>query len=225
MLPLDVCRDDSVNACIERVTAESGRLDVLVNNAGIALEGAVEETSLDEIRAVLETNFFGAVRMMRAVLPIMRKQRSGRIVNMGSVAGFFPMPYAAGYCASKHALHGFSESLDHEVRRFGVRVCVIEPGFIKTDIVEHSSATAAPFEPYISARSHPAQAFRRGIAQGVDPEVVARTVVKAATSEYPLLRYLPDGVACVSALLRAVVPAPLFDLAFRRQMHMDEDLR
>ena len=223
MLSLDVRRDDSVNACIERVTAEAGRLDVLVNNAGIALEGAVEETSLDEIRAVLETNFFGAVRMMRAVLPVMRKQQSGRIINMGSVAGFLPMPYSAAYCASKHALHGFSESLDHEVRRFGVRVCVIEPGFIKTDIVEHSSVAAAPFEPYISARSNPAQAFRREIARGVDPEVVARTIVKAATAEYPLLRYLPDGLACISAFLRAVVPSPLFDFAFRKQMHMDED--
>jgi NAD(P)-dependent dehydrogenase (short-subunit alcohol dehydrogenase family) len=224
MLALDVCRDNSVKACVDRVIAESGRIDVLVNNAGIAMEGAVEETGLDEIRAVLETNFFGAVRMIRAVLPIMRRQQGGRIINMGSVAGFLPMPYSAAYCASKHALRGFSESLDHEVRRFGVHVSVIEPGFIRTGIVEHSPLTANPSEPYISARSKPAQVFRQEIAQGIDPGVVARTVVEAATADHPLLRYLPDGMACLFALFRAVVPSPLFDFAFRKQMHMDEDL-
>jgi NAD(P)-dependent dehydrogenase (short-subunit alcohol dehydrogenase family) len=223
MLALDVRHDDSVRACVDRVITETGRIDVLVNNAGIAMEGAVEETSLDEIRAVLETNFFGAVRMMRAVLPIMRRRRSGRIINMGSAAGFLPMPYSAAYCASKHALRGFSESLDHEVRRFGIRVSVIEPGFVKTDIVEHSPVAAAPFEPYISARSNPARAFRQQIARGVDPDVIARTVVEAATEEYPRLRYLPDGAACVVALFRAVLPSPLFDLAFREQFQMNED--
>jgi len=222
MLALDVRHDDSVRACVDRVITETGRIDVLVNNAGIAMEGAVEETTLDEIRAVLETNFFGAVRMMRAVLPIMRKRRSGRIINMGSVAGFLPMPYSAAYCASKHALRGFSESLDHEVRRFGIRVSVIEPGFVRTDIVEHSPVAAAPFEPYISARSTPARAFRQQIARGVDPDVIARTVVEAATEEYPRLRYLPDGTACVVALFRALLPSPLFDFAFRKQIEMED---
>jgi len=167
MLALDVCYDDSVRTCVDRVISETGRIDVLVNNAGVGLEGAVEETSLDEIRAVLETNFFGAVRMMRAVLPIMRKRRSGRIINIGSAAGFLPMPYSAAYSASKHALRGFSESLDHEVRKLGIRVSVIEPGFVRTDIVEHSTVAAAPFEPYTSARSNPARAFRQAIARGV----------------------------------------------------------
>lgn len=165
MLALDVRHDDSVRACVDRVLTENGRLDVLVNNAGVGMEGAVEDTSLDEIRVVLETNFFGAVRMMRAVLPIMRKRRSGRIINIGSAVGFLPMPYSAAYCASKHALRGFSESLDHEVRGFGIRVSVIEPGFVRTDIVEHSSLAAAPFEPYISARSNPARAFRQPVPQ------------------------------------------------------------
>ena len=223
MLALDVRHDNSVRACVDRVMAETGRIDVLVNNAGVGMEGAVEETSLAEIRAVLETNFFGAVRMMRAVLPIMRKRRSGRIINIGSAAGFLPMPYSAAYCASKHALRGFSESLDHEVRRLGIRVSVIEPGFVRTDIVEHSRVAGAPFEPYISARSNPARAFRQAIARGVDPNLVARTVVEAATEKYPRLRYLPDGAARVVALFRAVLPSPLFDFAFRKQIQMNDD--
>ena len=223
MLALDVRDDDSVRACVDRVLTENGRLDVLVNNAGVGMEGAVEETSLDEIRAVLETNFLGAVRMMRAVLPIMRKRRSGRIINIGSAAGFLPMPYSAAYCASKHALRGFSESLDHEVRGFGIRVSVIEPGFVRTDMVEHSFLAAAPFEPYISARSNPARAFRQQMAQGVDPDVVARTVLQAATEKDPRVRYLPDGTARVVALFLDVLPSSLFDFAFRRQAEMDED--
>ena len=222
ILALDVRDDDSVRACVERVLAKAGRIDVLVNNAGIAMEGAVEETNLEEIRAILETNFFGAVRMMRAVLPIMRKRRCGRIVNIGSVAGFLPMPYSAAYCASKHALRGFSESLDHEVRRFGIRVCVIEPGFVKTDIVEHSPVAATPLEPYISARSNAAQAFRREIDEGVDPAMVAQAVVRAATAEHPLLRYLPDGTACMFAFFRAVLPSALFDFTFRKQIRLEE---
>lgn len=222
MLTLDVRDDASVRACVHRVIADAARIDVLVNNAGVAIEGAVEETSLEEIRSLMETNFFGAVRMIRSVLPIMRKQRSGRIINMGSMAGFLPMPFCAAYCASKHALRGFSESLDHEVRNFGIRVSVIEPGFIKTDIVQHSPVAAAPFEPYISERSKPSRAFRKQIAEGVDPNLVAHTVVTAATAAYPSLRYLPDGTSNVAALLRTVLPTPVFDFAFRKGLGIDE---
>ena len=222
MLRLDVRNDASVRACIRRVMADAGRMDVLVNNAGVAIEGAVEETSLEEIRSVLETNFFGAVRMIRAALPIMRKQGNGRIINMGSMAGFLPMPFSAAYCASKHALRGFSESLDHEVRSLGIRVCVIEPGFIKTDIVQHSPTAGAPFEPYISVRRKPSQAFRKQIADGFDPNLVAHSVVAAATDAYPSLRYLPDGSANIAALLRAVLPSPLFDFALRKGMGIDD---
>jgi NAD(P)-dependent dehydrogenase (short-subunit alcohol dehydrogenase family) len=221
MIPLDVRDDDSVAACVKQVLGNAGRIDVLVNNAGIAIEGAVEETSLEEIRAVLETNFFGAVRMIRAVLPAMREQGRGRIVNVGSIAGFLPLPYSAAYCASKHALRGLAESLDHEVRSLGIRVSVVEPGFIRTDIVEHSSVAAAQIEPYATARAKPAQRFKKHIAQGADPAVVARTVVEAATAAKPQLHYLPDSTAQTLSLFRAVLPSSWFDYAFRRQVELD----
>lgn len=223
MLALDVRSDVSVKACVDRVLKDAGHIDVMVNNAGVAIVGAVEETSLDEIRSVMETNFFGAVRMVQAVLPQMRARKSGRIINIGSVAGFLPMPYSAAYSASKHALRGLSESLDHEVRRFGIRVSLIEPGFIRTDIVAHSPEAAEPFEPYISARARPLRAFSGEIANGAAPDVVARAVVKAATEYSPALRYLPDGNACMAALLHGVLPAPLFDWFFRKQSHLDEE--
>lgn len=222
MLVLDVRREASVQACINRVLAECGHIDVLVNNAGVALQGAVEETSLDEIKDVFEANFFGAIRMIRAVLPLMRKRHRGRIINIGSVAGFLPMPYSAAYCASKHAMHGLSESLDHEVRDLGIRVSVIEPGFTRTEIFEHAAEAAAGFEPYKSARAKPAEIFRQWLENGVDPDVVAQTVVEATLADVPQLSYLPDGSARLAAFLHTVLPSPLFDLGLRQQMHMDD---
>lgn len=221
MLVLDVRKNASVRACVDEVIATTGRIDVLVNNAGIAVEGAVEETSIDEIKSVMETNVFGAIRMIQAVLPVMRKQRSGRIVNIGSIAGFVPLPYSAAYCASKHALRGLSESLDHEVRGFGIRVSIVEPGFIRTDIGEHSPVAANSFEPYISARAKPARMFRKQISEGAAPEVVGRAVVTAAMSPHPQLCYRPDVPASVAALLRSVLPTPLFDYALRKGMNME----
>jgi NAD(P)-dependent dehydrogenase (short-subunit alcohol dehydrogenase family) len=220
MFALDVRENASVVRCIERVRSRAGRIDVLVNNAGVAMVGALEETTIDEFKNVLETNLFGAVRMMQAVLPIMRQQRSGRIVNIGSVMGFLPMPYSSAYCASKHAIHGLSESVDHEVRGFGIRVIAIEPGFIRTDIVEHSTAATA-MEEYAAARELPEQYFRQQMEKGEDPAVVARVVVKAATEAHPQLRYLPDNVAGVMNVVRTVLPSGWFDVALRKAFGMD----
>ena len=128
MLSLDVTSDESVEAAIKDVMRLEGRIDLLVNNAGFGVAPAgAEESSLDQARSIFETNFFGMVRMTRAVVPYMRRQGNGRIINIGSVLGFLPMPYGALYAATKHAIEGYSESLDHELRTRGIRVSVIEP--------------------------------------------------------------------------------------------------
>ncbi|MFQ5457938.1 MAG: SDR family NAD(P)-dependent oxidoreductase, partial [Myxococcota bacterium] len=132
MLPLDVRSDASVTACVAGVLARAGRVDALVNNAGYTFASAAEEASLEEAKAQFETNFFGAARMMRAVLPIMRRQESGRIVNVTSLAGLLGVPFHAYYSASKFALEGFSEGLRQEVRSFGIHVSCVEPGDFKT---------------------------------------------------------------------------------------------
>src|SRR6476660_1719975 len=116
LLPLDVTDDGSVAGAVREVLERSGRIDVLVNNAGVGIAGAAEESSIEQARALFETNVFGAIRMTRAVLPHMREQGSGRIINVSSVLGFLPAPFMALYAASKHAIEGYSESLDHEVR-------------------------------------------------------------------------------------------------------------
>lgn len=133
MLALDVTSDASVEAVVSEVLRRAGRIDLLVNNAGfgVGLAGD-EESSVAQAQAIFDTNFFGTVRMTRAVVPHMRRQTAGRILNIGSGLGFVPMPYMAIYSASKHALEGYSESLDHELRTRGVRVVVIEPGVTKT---------------------------------------------------------------------------------------------
>src|SRR6266581_4641137 len=133
LLPLDVTSDESVEATIREVLRAEGRIDLLVNNAGFSVAPAgAEESSIEQARSIFDTNFFGIVRMTRAVVPHMRFQGSGRIINIGSVLGFLPAPYMALYSATKHAVEGYSESLDHELRTRGIRVSVIEPAYTKT---------------------------------------------------------------------------------------------
>src|SRR5215218_10861048 len=131
-LPLDVTDDDSVAAVVREVLERSGRIDVLVNNAGLGVAGAAEESSIEQARALFDTNLFGSIRMTRAVLGQMREQGSGRIINVSSVLGLVPAPFGALYAATKHAIEGYSESLDHEVREYGVRVLLVEPAYTRT---------------------------------------------------------------------------------------------
>src|SRR6059036_3104191 len=134
MIALDVDSDDSVQNVVKDLLDEAGRLDVLVNNAGYVLTGGAEETSIAEAKAQLETDFFGPVRMAKAVLPTMRKQGSGQIINISSMAAILPVPFEGYYAAAKAALLAWSEALRHEVKRFGIKVSVIEPGFFKTNL-------------------------------------------------------------------------------------------
>src|SRR5215469_12347627 len=153
LLSLDVRDDDSVRSCVRTAVDRAGRIDALVNNAGYTLIGSLEETTIEEAKQLFETNFFGVLRMTQAVLPLMRGQGSGRIINIGSVVGFVPAPYQGIYCASKHALEGYSESLDHEVRQFGIRISVIEPGFTKTRISQNSQLVNHRLDTYTPMRN------------------------------------------------------------------------
>src|SRR5213076_3262463 len=147
-LPLDVTDDDSVAGAVREVLDRSGRVDVLVNNAGLGIAGAAEESSIEQARALFDTNLFGSIRMTRAVLPQMREQGSGRIINVSSIVGLIPVPYMALYASSKHALEGYSESVDHEVREHGVRVLLVEPGFTKTSFDANLTAADTPLPFY-----------------------------------------------------------------------------
>ena len=154
MLPLDVTSDESVEAVVREVIRLEGRIDLLVNNAGFGVAPAgAEESSIEQAQAIFDTNFMGIVRMTRAVVPHMRQQGGGRIINIGSVLGFLPMPYGALYAATKHAVEGYSESLDHELRTRGIRVSVIEPAYTRTQFDANFVEPDAKLEEYREIRA------------------------------------------------------------------------
>jgi NAD(P)-dependent dehydrogenase (short-subunit alcohol dehydrogenase family) len=221
MLPLDVTSEESVEAAVKEVLRLDGRIDLLVNNAGFGVApAAAEESSLDQARAIFDTNFFGIIRMTRAVLPHMRRQGSGRIINIGSVLGFLPMPYMALYSATKHAVAGYSESLDHELRTMGIRVSVIEPAYIKTPFDANFMAPDAPLDEYGEVRSAVDKRVKE-VVEGADgPEIVAETVLQAALAARAKLRYAAGGLASRLRLLRRFAPAGVVDAGIRKDLRL-----
>lgn len=220
MLPLDVTSDESVAEAVKTVIHEEGRIDLLVNNAGFGVAPAgAEESSLDQARSIFDTNFFGLVRMTRAVVPHMRRQGSGRIINIGSVLGFLPMPYMALYSATKHAVAGYSESLDHELRTLGIRVSVVEPAYINTPFDANLMKPDAPLEVYRDIRAGVERRVKEVLVSADGPEVVAEVVVKAAGAARPKLHYTP-GLANRLRLLRRFAPAGVLDSGVRRDLRL-----
>jgi NAD(P)-dependent dehydrogenase (short-subunit alcohol dehydrogenase family) len=220
VLRLDVQEEESVEKCVNAVLAQTGRIDFLINNAGISIYGAIEEVSLAQIKAVFETNFFGVVRMTQAVLPTMRRQASGRVINIGSLAGFLPMPYQAAYAASKHALAGWTETLDLEVRRFGIRAILIQPGFIRTDMDRNSTTGALLKDIYSDERSRVIEKLRISVESGDDPVTVADAVLRAATKREPTIKVLVGRGARQVRVLRTLLPRSVFELGLRRQFEL-----
>jgi NAD(P)-dependent dehydrogenase (short-subunit alcohol dehydrogenase family) len=216
LVQLDVTDDASVAAAVSTVVQRAGRIDILVNNAGAGVFGAAEETSTAQAQQLFDTNFFGLVRLTREVLPHLRAQRSGRIINIGSVLGFLPSPYGSLYAASKHAVEGYSESLDHETREFGVRVSVVEPGYTNTSFEANATDADSPIDSYAPVREHVKQVIAKAIRAGDDPAVVAQAVLKAATSRTPKLRYPAGPLARRLALLKKFAPAGLLDNGVRK---------
>src|SRR5881392_3558082 len=172
-LDLDVTSDESVSAVVRRVIERFGRLDVQVNNAGTGAAGAAEESSVAQDQRVFDINFFGLVRMTKAVLPQMRERGTGRIINISSVLGLVPAPYMASYAATKHAIEGYSESVDHEVREHGVRVLLVEPAYTKTGFDANIVQPDAPLPVYEQQRRVADEIIAAALASGDDPAVVA----------------------------------------------------
>ncbi|PRH89271.1 short-chain dehydrogenase/reductase [Labrys okinawensis] len=217
MLPCDVTDEESVAELINTVLDEAGRIDLLVNNAGIGLLGAAEDSSTAQAQALFDVNVFGVLRVTHAVLPIMRRQGSGRIVNLSSVLGFIPAPYSALYASTKHAIEGYSESLDHELRSFGIRVVLVEPAYTRTSFEENLTRPDRALDIYASARAGVGEVMRKAIETGDAPEVVAKTVVQAATVAVPRRRYAAGKMARRISFLRRLVPESAFDKALRKQ--------
>jgi short-subunit dehydrogenase len=215
-LPLDVTDDDSVAGVVREVLQRSGRIDVLVNNAGVGVSGAAEESSIEQARALFETNLFGSIRTTRAVLPHMREQGSGRIINVSSVLGFMPAPFMALYAATKHAIEGYSESLDHEVREHGVRVLLVEPAYTRTSFDANAVAVDEPLPLYARRRAASDVLIADAVKAGDEPSLVGETIVAAATDTRPKLRYPAGALARRVSKLRRYAPPTLFDKQIRK---------
>ena len=216
MLVCDVTDEASVQALIAEIVQQAGRIDLAVNNAGIGLLGGAEESSIAQAQRLFDVNVFGVARVVNAVLPVMRKQKSGRIVNMSSILGLIPSPFNAFYASTKHAIEGYSESLDHEVRAFGIRVVLVEPGVTRTAFEENLTRADQPMPAYASERVRSENLMRKWVEEGDAPQVVADMVVKAATAKKPKLRYSAGKQSSQVRSLRRFMPERLVDRILRK---------
>jgi NAD(P)-dependent dehydrogenase (short-subunit alcohol dehydrogenase family) len=226
-LQLDVTSDRSVQEAVSEVLSRAGRVDVLVNNAGFGMGGMLEDLTLDELREQFETNFFGVVRVTKAVLPSMRERRSGRIINMSSISGRVAVPGLSAYCSAKFALEGLSDSLRLELSRYGIRVVVIEPGSFRTDIFERNKRMARraldPESPnYAATMLGQALLDRRVPRMSTNSDKVARLIARAATARRPRARYVIGAEARAQLLATAVLPGRVIE-AFTNRMLRPRD--
>lgn len=224
MLRLDVQKDDQVRACVTAVIQRAGRLDALLNNAGYSLCGAVEENTMEEVLDLFQTNYFGYIRMIREVLPVMRRQGEGRIINVGSLAGMVGVPFHAHYSGTKFALEGLSEALRLEVRSFGVHVSLIEPSDFKTEGTDARVFPAEPVEAYLTTRQRAVEVMRQSEQGGPGPEAFAKLVAEILAQPRPRLRYRIGGDAQWVPLAKTLLPAPAYEYAIRRNYRMDESV-
>ncbi|MFL6511390.1 MAG: SDR family oxidoreductase [Nitrososphaera sp.] len=193
VVQLDVTDENLVKKALQSILSEAGRIDLLVNNAGYGLTGAFEDIGIDEIKSLYETNVFGVIRVTQAVLPIMRKQRSGRIINISSGAGRIGFPGSSAYVSSKFALEGLSESMAFEVEQFGIRTVLVEPGFVRTNFAENvaiAKKAQNPNSPYSQMMQMMSSNRDSMFENASDANLVASVVVEAATAKEPNLRYL-----------------------------------
>ncbi len=219
LVRMEVTDDASVSEAVQGVVRKAGPVHQLVNNAGYFIVGALEETSIEEARRQFETNLFGAMRVTNAVLPRMREEGHGRIVNISSVVGFLPAPYWGAYAASKHALEGYSETLDHEVRGFGVRSILVEPAYTRTKLGGNARFAEREIAAYAAERRRVTEMAQKNLERGDEPRIVAEAVWTALTARSPKLRY-PVGQGVLLSLLRRFAPAAIFDRSLRKQFQL-----
>ncbi|GJM15840.1 MAG: short-chain dehydrogenase/reductase [Thermodesulfobacteriota bacterium] len=213
---LDITSEHSVDTCIESIISKEGKIDVLINNAGFILSGSVEETEIAEAKSVMETNFFGAVRMVNAVLPIMREQKSGRIINISSSAGVLAIPNLGFYSASKFALEGYSETLRLEASRFNIQVSLVEPAIFKTNIGRSKLMVKNKIKEYDSMRRSVKMALKRGYDNGGDPKRIAKLMANILKEKQPKLRYRIGPNSLLVSLLKKFMPDEINSWAMKK---------
>jgi NAD(P)-dependent dehydrogenase (short-subunit alcohol dehydrogenase family) len=225
MLRLDITEFDSLPGAVEAIVGDHKRIDVLVNNAGFSVAGFAEDMTLAELRQQLETNFFGNVAMTKAVLPVVRAQKSGHIITVTSVAGLLGQPMLSAYSASKYALEGWSESLRIETHSLGIRVSLVEPGAFDTDIWERNVVIAKgaldPASPNKERSQRFAEFVKSSAKQRRDAREVAKLIVRIAQDPHPKLRYLIGGDAKLQVWLKRIVPWRKYERMIAKVVKID----
>ena len=189
MIKMDVTSEQSISQVISFIQKQFGRIDILINNAGWGISGPIEETSIDQARSLFNTNFFGIVSITQQVLPIMRKQKKGLIINLSSIGGVLGLPFQGLYSASKFAIEGLSESLRMELQSFHIEVVLVEPGDFKTGFTKNRKKALHPSSPYMDLVDQSTSIFEHDEQNGSDPKQVAQTIEKIIHSKHPKLRY------------------------------------
>lgn len=210
LLPLDVTDDQAVTQTVRRIIDEAGKIDILINNAGYDLYGTAEDTTMEELHAQMDTNFYGAVRVIQAVLPHMRSQRSGKIINISSIGGLMSLPLNSAYAASKYALEGYSESLRYEMLPFDVYVSLVEPGQVWTETLPNAFPTTER-KTIFDVDAAAEKSRQRGANTKLKPEHVATTVSKVVASSRPKLRYAVGSQVPFVVALKRYLPERMFE--------------
>lgn len=223
MIQMDVDSDISVKQCIDFILEKEGRVDVVVNNAGFGIAGAVEDTSIDEAKAQFETNFFGVLRVCQTVLPIMRKQEGGWIVNISSIAGLIALPFHGLYSASKFALEGLTEALRLEVKSFGIKVVLIEPGNFNTQFAKHRRKTLQSQQSpvYLQSFNNSLEVMETDEMRGASPDRIACLLERIIKIPLPRLRYTTGPISEKAAIIvKKIIPQQLFESIIRKYYQM-----
>ena len=214
LVQLDVRDENSVRDAVAAVLAQAGQIDVLINNAGVSFSAPIEATSIADAQAVFDTNLFGVLRVVQAVLPGMRAGKNGLIVNVSSVLGFLPAPFMGLYSAGMHALGGLSESLDQDMRILGIRVVLLQPTFTKTKLDKEAARSATTIEAYDDAFTRSTQAVGKEIDRAPEPVVVAKKIANILRQPHRL-RQPADGRAKFLSILRRFAPVKQMDSGIR----------
>ncbi|GAB3430089.1 oxidoreductase [Flindersiella endophytica] len=222
-IELDVTKDADLERAVRAILDEQGRIDVLVNNAGIGQYGAAEEVPLDRARREFEVNLFGPARLIQLVLPQMRNQHSGTIVNVSSVGGAISLPLGGWYHASKHALEAYTDSLRQEVKRFGINVVIIQPGLVKTEFQDHTPqdmrelSNGGPYAAQTEAMAKAAEASFGQNSKASEPQEIADVIRKAIESNDPDPRYRKGYLAGTLVRMHRFLPDRVFDKLVTRE--------
>jgi NAD(P)-dependent dehydrogenase (short-subunit alcohol dehydrogenase family) len=222
LLPLEVTSNESVVACMAEVKRQTdGQLDVLVNNVGTGILGAAEESSAEQVRQLFEINFFGAVRMTNAVLPMMRARQQGCIILLSSAGGVASVPFSGYYCATKHALEAYGEALRLELEPFHIRVATVAPGTVSTRAGDKAMQPDQPIAEYEPVRRKMSDKYVRAIRKGMPPERVAKTILRIIRSPKPKPRYTVGAQSAAVSAMKSWLPAQVFEAGVRSTMMGD----